>query len=104
MIIKVIHVMTTLHSPSRVRKKTLNLDVLITLIKLSPSHDGKPPPPENTWATTRHIADTHDISIYKARLLLLKLFDQGLVRVTDGPVNKSLRWYPDRDAIAASVR
>lgn len=96
--------MTTLHSPSRARKKTLPLDILITLIKLSPSQDGKMPPPENIWAATRQVADVHDISIYKARLLLLKLVDQGLIMVTDGPVNNSLRWYPDRVAITAGVR
>ncbi|MBJ2078376.1 FaeA/PapI family transcriptional regulator [Serratia ureilytica] len=91
--------MTTLHSPSRTKKKTLHREILISLVNLSPPPNDDHPPPENTWAATRQIADAHDISIYKARLLLLELTHQGLVVVTDGPVNNSLRWYPDRAAI-----
>lgn len=91
--------MTTRHSLSRTGRKELYLEILITLINLSPSPNENSPPPENTWAATRQISNAHNVSIYKARLLLLELVNQGLVIVTDGPVNNSLRWYPDREAI-----
>ncbi|MBC3252361.1 hypothetical protein H8I91_19015 [Serratia fonticola] len=46
------------------------------------------------WATTRQIADANNISIYKARQLLLGLVKLGLVIVSDAPGKNSLRWYP----------
>lgn len=70
-------------------------DVLMTLLALtSPLHDCYSLPPPESWVSTRQIADANNISIYKARLLLLVLVDLELVMVSDGPINKSLRWYP----------
>lgn len=67
----------------------------MTLRTLTPRQKkGEIIPPPDAWVTTRQISDAHDISIYKARLLLLDLVKLGLVIVSDGPVNNSLRWFP----------
>jgi len=93
--------MQMLHAPSRVKGKKLHREILITLVHLSPPPQGDIPPQKCTWVTTRQIANAHDISIYKARSLLLQLADRNLVMVTDHPVNNSLRWYPNRVAITS---
>ncbi|OJT44265.1 FaeA/PapI family transcriptional regulator [Serratia plymuthica] len=70
-------------------------DVLMTLVTLTPRPlEGHVLPSQDTWVKTRQIADAHNISIYRARLLLLGLVEIGLAIVSDGPVKKSLRWYP----------
>lgn len=70
-------------------------DVLMTLLTLTPgSPESYSTQPYDTWVTTRQIADAHDLTIYQARMLLLKLAEHGLVHVSDGPIKKSLRWYP----------
>lgn len=76
--------------------------VLKTLFSLTSPVAGQPPPPPDEWPVTRQISDIHDVSIYKARLLLLSLAEQGWVIVSKVTVNKSLRWYPviPRDDIA----
>nr|ALG88718.1 Hypothetical protein [Pectobacterium carotovorum] len=89
----------TLHSsPVHTSQYPLYCDILITLRTLIPRQSkGQIIPPQDVWVTTRQISDAHDISIYKARLLLLDLVKLGLVIVSDGPVNNSLRWYPRQD-------
>jgi hypothetical protein len=69
----------------------------MTLLNIAPPLDGNIPPSPDTWPTTRQISDAHNISIYKARLLLLDLTKQGLVLVSDRSINNSLRWYPHDD-------
>ncbi|CAI0993536.1 TPA: FaeA/PapI family transcriptional regulator [Serratia fonticola] len=67
----------------------------MTLLALTHSRvNGPVVPPQDTWATTRQISDALDISIYQARLILLDLVKYDLVLVSDGRLNKSLRWYP----------
>lgn len=80
-------------SPAR---SILILDVFQTLTRLAPFTNNEIIPKTETWPTTRQIANVHGISIYKARLVLLELVRQGHVLVSDGPINKSLRWYPLR--------
>lgn len=88
----------TMHSfPVPVSQYPLYRDVLMTLRTLTPRPaPGQIIPPPDVWVTTRQISNAHDISIYKARLLLLELVKLGLVIVSDGPVNNSLRWYPQQ--------
>ncbi|WP_420543020.1 FaeA/PapI family transcriptional regulator [Serratia bockelmannii] len=87
--------MTVLTPPERTSRYPLYQEVLITLLALTGRRvNGQVPPPQDTWATTRQISDTLDISIYQARLLLLDLVKYGLVLVSDRRFNKSLRWYP----------
>lgn len=87
--------MTIHSSPVHTSQYPLYRDVLMTLRTLtSLQAKGEIIPPADVWVTTRQISDVHDISIYKARLLLLDLVKLGLVIVSDGPVNNSLRWYP----------
>lgn len=80
-------------SPTR---SILYQDVLQTLKRLAPLTNNNITPNPDTWPTTRQIANAHDISIYKARLILLELVRQGHVLVSDGAINNSLRWYPLR--------
>lgn len=87
--------MTSHSSPVHTSQYPLYRDVLMTLRALTPRlPKGQIIPPPDIWVTTRQIADAHDISIYKARLLLLDLVKLGLVIVSNGPVNNSLRWFP----------
>lgn len=46
-----------------------------------------------TWPSTRDIAEHCNISIYKARYLLLKMASEGLVQVTPYPIRNGLRWH-----------
>lgn len=68
--------------------------VLKTLISLTTPIVARPRPPVDEWPMTRQISDVHDVSIYKARLLLLSLAARGQVAVSRTTINKSLRWYP----------
>lgn len=52
-----------------------------------------PVPPQNNWPSTRELADDMDISIYKARYLLMKLETCGKVISTKKSIMKSIRWY-----------
>lgn len=76
------------------RPENLRNSILKTLFSLTSPVAGQPLPPPDEWPVTRQISDIHDVSIYKARLLLLSLADQGQVIVSRASVNKSLRWYP----------
>lgn len=70
-------------------------EILMTLLRLTPERKKEPSPPApEKWVTTRDVADAHQISIYKARQILLALVTRDLVMVSDGKVNNSLRWYP----------
>ena len=84
------------------RPDILEEAVLKTLFSLTSPVAGQPLPPPEEWPVTRQISDIHDVSIYKARLVLLSLAGQGRVTVSRIAVNKSLRWYPviPRDDIA----
>lgn len=53
-----------------------------------------PPPQYEVWLKTREIADKCDISVYSARLYLLKLEQEGKVLCSHKCINNSLRWYP----------
>lgn len=82
-------------SPKKQEQRRLQQHLLNTLQRLSPP----PPdcghlPPQAEWPSTRQLADTQDISIYKARNLLLDMAKSGKVMVTGRPVNNTLRWYP----------
>ncbi|WP_411749734.1 FaeA/PapI family transcriptional regulator [Serratia marcescens] len=69
--------------------------VLMTLLRLAPkSQHSQNTSTPNEWMTTRDIANIHNISIYKARQVLMTLAHHGLVAVSDGRINNSLRWYP----------
>lgn len=69
--------------------------VLMTLLRLaSKKQHHQNTPNQNEWMTTRDIANAHNISIYKARQVLMVLAHHGLVAVSDGRINNSLRWYP----------
>lgn len=83
-----------LHDPHRT-KCLLQQAILTTLQKIAQSintHDRVPPP--LSWPSTRQIAEAHNMSIYKARLLLLDMVDKGLVTVSDRVISNSLRWFP----------
>ncbi|OAH32772.1 FaeA/PapI family transcriptional regulator [Serratia marcescens] len=86
--------MTTLTTSSRQRHSPLQRAILMTLFQLAPPLNNDVIPLPETWPSTRHIADAHDISIYQARHALLGLVALGRVIVSDGAVNNSLRWYP----------
>lgn len=49
---------------------------------------------QNEWPSTRQIADANDISIYKARRVLLELVKLNLVIASYNSSKTSLRWYP----------
>lgn len=81
-------------SPKKQEQRLLQQRLLNTLQQLSPpSPDCERLPPQAEWPSTRQLADTHDISIYKARNLLLDMAKSGKVMVTGRPVNNTLRWY-----------
>lgn len=82
-------------SPKKKEQLSLQQHLLKTLQQLSPpTLDCEHLPPQAEWPSTRQLADTHDISIYKARNLLLEMARSGKVMVTGRPVNNTLRWYP----------
>ena len=84
-----------IHSPlTHGPQSRLLREVLITLLNLAPPSTGNVIPSPGDWPTTRQIANAHDLSIYKARLLLLELTKIGLVIVSERAINNSLRWYP----------
>lgn len=77
-------------------KGNLYQAILMTLLRLSPKgKNSQQTPNQNEWMTTRDIANKHNISIYKARQVLMVLAHHGLVAVSDGRINNSLRWYPN---------
>ncbi|AQT55467.1 hypothetical protein AR325_26980 (plasmid) [Serratia marcescens] len=72
---------------------SLHREILISLFRISPSiEEGGD---ESKWATTRQIADMHDLNIYKARRLLRELVEFERVIVSETSINNSLRWYPN---------
>jgi hypothetical protein len=82
-------------SPKKQEQRRLQQHLLTTLQQLSPPPpDCELLPPQAEWPSTRQLADTNDISIYKARNLLLDMAKNGKVMVTGRPVNNTLRWYP----------
>jgi hypothetical protein len=83
-----------LHDSHRT-KCLLKQAILTTLQNIALSintHDQVPPP--SSWPSTRQIAEAHNMSIYKARLLLLDMVNKGLVTVSDRAISNSLRWFP----------
>lgn len=74
----------------------LQKELLYTLLKSSPPMISEVVPDQITWLTTRQLADSQNISIYKARLLLLAMADKGLIIVSDKRINNKLRWYPSK--------
>lgn len=75
-------------------RQRLQDQLLFTLLRLSLPTASNAPPPETDWCTTRQLADAHNISIYKARIILLDMAKNGEVMVTPQRVNNTLRWYP----------
>ncbi|WP_167507656.1 hypothetical protein [Rahnella variigena] len=91
--------MNPITTPEGIIRNPLYLEVSIKLITLTHSlRNGKDVPPQDAWATTRQISDALDISIYKARLILLDLVKLDLVLVSDRQLRNSLRWYPHASA------
>ncbi|TDB61093.1 hypothetical protein C5467_05400 [Photorhabdus khanii subsp. guanajuatensis] len=73
--------------------------VLNVISKLCTVREMQMAPPPESWPSTRDVAEQCNFTIYKARYLLLKLADKGLVMVTPSPVKNSLRWYISEDKI-----
>ncbi|MGL1813978.1 UNVERIFIED_CONTAM: hypothetical protein GPA08_22550 [Serratia marcescens] len=86
--------MTIATTPKRQAQQHLLKTLLNTLHEIAPKKIGDTLPPCQEWPSTRQLADAHDISIYKARLLLLDLVKNGLVTVCIPKANSTLRWYP----------
>ncbi|MBH3259849.1 hypothetical protein I5P78_25980 [Serratia marcescens] len=78
-------------------KKNSQRMILIALVNISPPLNRNDPPPHESWPTTRDISNASDISIYRARNILLSLAERGLVRVSRKSTGHSLRWYPHKD-------
>ncbi|CAI1005689.1 Uncharacterised protein [Serratia quinivorans] len=51
-------------------------------------------PPQHEWLSTRQLADSIDVGVYRARNLLLEMVAKGEVVVSSGSIKNSLRWYP----------
>jgi hypothetical protein len=83
-------------TPISKRKAQQNLQkaILKTLHELAPKCADNTSPPSHEWPSTRQIADAHDISIYKARLLLLNMVKNGHAAVCAPKSGSVLRWYP----------
>lgn len=81
-------------SPKRQAQQHLQRALLSTLHEMSPQKIGDTLPPCQEWPSTRQLADVHDISIYKARLLLLDLVKKDQATVCMPKANSTLRWYP----------
>ncbi|KAA1193812.1 MULTISPECIES: FaeA/PapI family transcriptional regulator [Photorhabdus] len=73
--------------------------VLNVISKLCTVRKMQVAPPPESWPSTRDVAEQCNFTIYKARYLLLKLANKGLVMVTPSPVKNSLRWYISEDKI-----
>jgi hypothetical protein len=81
-------------TPKRQAQQHLQKALLKTLHEMSPKMIGDTLPPRQEWPSTRQLADAHDISIYKARLLLLDMVKNDQATVCSPKVNSTLRWYP----------
>lgn len=67
--------------------------VFAAIAKLCTSHDTRHFSKQETWPSTREIAEDCGFGIYKTRYILLQLVTKGWVQVTPKSVNNSLRWY-----------
>lgn len=67
--------------------------ILAAITTLCTAHEKYRLDCQDTWPSTRDIAESCDYSIYKTRYLLLKMARQGKVQVTPRSVRNSLRWY-----------
>ncbi|MEB7512840.1 hypothetical protein NGC47_20910 [Serratia marcescens] len=79
------------------QKETRKLQqaLLAALLDMSPQHyQATELPPQHNWMSTRQLANAVNVGVYRARHLLLNMLDRKEVIVTDGPIGKSLRWYP----------
>ncbi|HHP7837646.1 TPA: FaeA/PapI family transcriptional regulator [Serratia marcescens] len=73
----------------------LLLQVLNQLVKSDNSESiGREILPIEHWPTTRNVADSAGVSIYKARAILLEMHAQGLVLVSREVKKKNLLWHP----------
>lgn len=86
--------MNTFPSSKYAPQNPLHKKIIQSLHKMAPPSNEGHFPPQSEWPSTRQIADTNDLSIYKARLLLLELVRKNQVMVSDQSVKHSLRWYP----------
>lgn len=77
-------------------QRRLQHQLLLTLQRLSPPDASHATPQEKDWCTTRQLADAHNISIYRARILLLDMAKRGETVVSPQRVNNTLRWYPSQ--------
>ncbi|EIT7186888.1 MAG: FaeA/PapI family transcriptional regulator [Serratia marcescens] len=61
------------------------------------TQQGRNPNVQESWPSTRDIAENCNFSIYKTRYFLLKMAAKGWVQVTPRPVKNALRWYTCKD-------
>ncbi|MBH3000357.1 hypothetical protein I5M74_22555 [Serratia marcescens] len=86
--------MSIVTTPKRQAQQHLQKALLNTLHEMAPQKIGDTLPPCQEWPSTRQLADANDISIYKARLLLLEMVKNDLATVCTPKANSTLRWYP----------
>ncbi|MNG64533.1 hypothetical protein D3C81_347500 [compost metagenome] len=81
-------------SPSAKQRQADEFELVAeTIIRLCTSQEKRSADAPTTWVSTRDIAECCNLSIYKARYLLLKMAKKGWVQVTPHPINNALRWY-----------
>ncbi|CAM3976372.1 EAL domain-containing protein [Yersinia intermedia] len=68
------------------------IDVLNAIISLSQDRNILPGSDSELWPNTRQVAELCDLTIYKARYLLLKLTNEGLVDLVPHGLHNSLHW------------
>lgn len=83
-------------TPTDKREETLRQQqaLLGTLKKISPKVYENKLPPQETWPSTRQLVKAHDISIYRARYLLLDMVKKNMIMVSDRNLSHTLRWFP----------
>ncbi|WP_127959895.1 FaeA/PapI family transcriptional regulator [Serratia microhaemolytica] len=94
--------MVVFTSKKQISQSLLHKKILKHLLSITSCAEQGMPPPQQEWPSTRQIADAHDISIYKARLLLLDLVKQNQIMVSDCSIKNSLRWYPLRQGSSST--
>lgn len=67
--------------------------LLTVLKKMSPMPHESKLPPQETWPSTRQLAEATNIGIYRTRYLLLGMLKTKKILVTERAVNNSLRWF-----------
>lgn len=86
--------MTLTHTRGDTLKQQQRL--LTILKKMSPMPHENKLPPQETWTSTRQLAEASNIGIYRTRYLLLGMVKKKKILVTERAVNHSLRWFPTK--------